>query len=137
MKLYSAYEAAMDSSSLSNTLKNIESWSHNWQLLINPEKSLLLQFGSSKHDRPLYFICDKLIAPSDLVRDLGITYDSNLCFPDYINEIVGIAYQRVNLLFRSFVSQKRHAIHVAMQFMAPFNSWQSKRIQTGVEELPP
>ena len=47
MKLYSAYEAATDSSSLSNSLKNIESWSHKWQLLINPEKSLLLQFGST------------------------------------------------------------------------------------------
>ena len=105
MKLYSAYEAAMVSSSLSNTLKNIESWSHKWQLLINPEKSLLMQFGSSKHDRPMYFICDKLIAPSDRIRDLGITYDSKLCFHDYINEIVGRAYQRVNLLFRSFVSQ--------------------------------
>ena len=75
----------------------------NW--LINPEKSLLMQFGSSKHDRPMYFICDKLIAPSDFIRDLGITYDSKLCFHDYINEIVGRAYQRVNLLFRSFVSQ--------------------------------
>ena len=105
MKLYSAYEAATDSSSLSNTLKNIESWSHKWQLPINPEKSLLMQVGSSKHDRPKYFICDKLIAPSDLIRDLGITYDSKLCFHDYINEIVGRAYQRVNLLFRSFVSQ--------------------------------
>ena len=64
-----------------------------------------MQVGSSKHDRPKYFICDKLIAPSDLIRDLGITYDSKLCFHDYINEIVGRAYQRVNLLFRSFVSQ--------------------------------
>ena len=91
---------------MSNTLKNIESWSHIWQLLIiNPEKSLLMQFGSSKHDRPVYFICDKLIAQSDLIWDLGITYASKLCFHDYINEIVGRAYKRVNLLFRSFVSQ--------------------------------
>ena len=66
---------------------------------------MLLQFGSSKHDWPMYFIWDKFIAPSDLIRDLGITYDSKLCFHDYINEIVGRAYQRVNLLFRSFVSR--------------------------------
>ena len=46
-----------------------------------------------------------MIAPSDLIRDLGITYDSKLCFHDYINEIVGRAYQRIDLLFRSFVSQ--------------------------------
>ena len=62
-----------------------------------------MQFGSSEHDRPMYFICDKLIAPSDLIHDLGITYDSKLCFHDYINEIVGRAYQWVNLLFLSFI----------------------------------
>ena len=64
MKLYSAYEAATDSSSLFNSL---ESWSHKWQLLINPEKSLLMQFGSSKDDRPMYFICDKLTSFGTLV----------------------------------------------------------------------
>ena len=37
-------------------------------------------------------------------RDLGITYDSKLCFYNYIDDIVKRAFQRVNLLFRSFVS---------------------------------
>ena len=49
-----------------------------WQPLINAEKNLLMHFGSGKHDRPMYFICDKLFAPSDLIR-VGITYDSKLC----------------------------------------------------------
>ena len=37
-------------------------------------------------------------------RDLGILYNSKLCFHGYIDEIVSKAYQRINLLFRSFVS---------------------------------
>ena len=38
------------------------------------------------------------------MRDLGILYDSKLCFNEYIAEIVARAFQRVNLLFRSFIS---------------------------------
>ena len=34
----------------------------------------------------------------------GFTYDSKLCFYNYIDDIVKRAFQRVNLLFRSFVS---------------------------------
>ena len=66
---------------------------------------MLLQFGKSKNGRPMYFICDKLITQSDLIRAFGITYDSKLFFHDYINEIVGRVYHRVNTLFRSFLFQ--------------------------------
>ena len=42
--------------------------------------------------------------PSVLIRDLGITYDCNLRFNDYIEGIVKKAFMRTNLLFRAFVS---------------------------------
>ena len=38
----------------------------------------------------------------NLIRDLGISYDCKLHFDDYIDNIVFKAYQRVNLIFRSF-----------------------------------
>ena len=38
------------------------------------------------------------------VIDLGISYNSKLGFQDYIDEIVSKAFQRINLLFRSFIS---------------------------------
>ena len=87
-----------------NTVSNIEAWSTTWQLRINPDKSTLLQFGRASYDRHQYVICNKPIIPSNRVRDLGILYDSKLCFYDYIDEIVTRAFQRVNLLFRAFIS---------------------------------
>ena len=45
-----------------------------------------------------------IIKPSVLIRDLGITYDCNLRFNDYIDGIVKKAFMRTNLLFRAFVS---------------------------------
>ena len=56
------------------------------------------------HDRHQYAICDKIIEPSNIVRDLGILYNSKLCFNDYIEDIVTKAFQRENLLFWSFIS---------------------------------
>jgi hypothetical protein len=104
LKLYSSYESTCVYSSLSITLQNIENWSTKWQLAINPEKTLLLQVGNSKHNRHNYLICNKFISPSISIRDLGITYNSKLNFLDYIDEIVNKAFQRTNLLFRSFIS---------------------------------
>ena len=104
LKLYSSYNVNSDNSSLSNSLRNIEIWSNQWQLLINPDKCMLLHVGKRLPTRREYFICNKLIPPSDVIRDLGITYNSKLSFHDYIDEIVSKAFQRINLLFRSFIS---------------------------------
>jgi len=104
LKLYCAYDSINDVCSLSNTIRNIELWSAKWQLRINPDKSSLIQVGNVYCQRFQYTICDTTVNPSLCVRDLGITYDSKLCFYNYIDDIVKRAFQRVNLLFRSFVS---------------------------------
>ena len=104
LKLYCDYNLLHENSSLVITLNNIESWSSKLQLRINPDKSSVMQVGKALHDRHLYVICGKIIEPSNIVRDLGILYNSKLCFNDYIEDIVTKAFQRVNLLFRSFIS---------------------------------
>ena len=106
LKLYFSYESTCVYASLSITLHDIENWSSIWQLGINPDKSLLLRVGNNKHDEHNYLICNKSIAPSVSIRDLGITYNNynfKLNFHEYIDEIVSKAFQRTNLLFRSFI----------------------------------
>ena len=49
-----------------------------------------------------YSVCSKIINPSVLIRDLGITCDCNLRFNDYIDGIVKRAFMRTNLIFRAF-----------------------------------
>ena len=65
---------------------------------------MLLHVGKRLQTRREYFICNKLIPPSGVIRDLGITYNSKVGFHDYIDEIVSKAFQRINLIFRSFIS---------------------------------
>ena len=104
LKIYCSYDSIHDNSSLVHTMRNIERWSSLWQLRINPEKSILLQVGSAPSGRSQYVIRNQIIQPSIHVRDLGLLYDSKLCFKEYIAEIVARAFQRVNLL-RSFISR--------------------------------
>ena len=104
LKIYCSYDSVHDNSSIVHTVRNIERWSSLWQLRINPEKSILLQVGSVPPGHSQYVICNQIIQPSIHVRDLGLSYDSKLCFKEYIAEIVARAFQRVNLLLRSFIS---------------------------------
>ena len=71
---------------------------------INPDKSLVMHVGSKLPARYNYSVCSKIIKPSVLIRDLGVTYDCNLRFDDYIDGIVKKAFMRTNLLSRAFVS---------------------------------
>ena len=104
LKLYSSYIATDGTSPMYKTIKNIEIWANKWQLSINPDKSLVMHVGSRLPARYNYSVCSKIIKPSVLIRDLGITYDCNLRFNDYIDGIVKKAFMRTNLLFRAFVS---------------------------------
>ena len=104
LKIYCSYDSIHDNSSIVHTIRNIERWSTLWQLRINPEKSILLQVGSVPPGQSQYVICNQIIQPSIHVRDLGLLYDSKLCFNEYVAEIVARAFQRVNLLLRSFIS---------------------------------
>ena len=110
LKLYSSYVATDDSSPMSKTIKNIEIWANQWQLSINPDKSLVMHVGSKLPARYNYSVCSVIIKPSVLIRDLGITYDCNLRFTDYIDGIVKKAFMRTNLLFRAFVSGNVHIL---------------------------
>ena len=61
----------------------------------------------------LYSIDNVSLSSENVIRDLGINYDSNLCFSSYIDKIVSKAYQRVNLIFRTFFSRDHKILTLA------------------------
>ena len=52
-----------------------------------------------------YDIIDVRIPEVQSVKYLGLIYDADLKFDDYISNITGRAYQRIGLIFRGFVSR--------------------------------
>ena len=99
LKLYS--EVKTCTNSITSSLLRIEDWSRVWQLKINCSKCAVIHLGNSN---PLVqYSIDKVNLPNvKSIRDLGVVYSDKLDFNEHISNIVIIAYQRVNLIFRGF-----------------------------------
>ena len=104
LKLYSSVVLESDADALQAVLNNVVTWSRVWQLSINSKKSCMMHAGRHNPNYA-YFLDSDYITPNNLVRDLGIVYDSNLCFKNFVNSVVSRAYQRINLIFRAFCSR--------------------------------
>jgi hypothetical protein len=57
------------------------------------------------NERLKYYLNQSELAVCEKVRDLGVIYSNKLCFDEYIDSIVSRAYQRIYLIFRSFVTK--------------------------------
>ena len=62
---------------------------------------------SPKNDDTIYFMNNEPTPVVDLSKDLGINICSNLKSSSHVTEIGRKANQRINLIFRSFVSRNR------------------------------
>ena len=88
--------------SLADGLIRLEEWSVKWQLGINESKCSVMHLGNGASNTP-YRINQIQLPSVDKVCDLGVTYDNKLSFGDHIGNVVSKAYQRIYLIFRSFV----------------------------------
>ncbi len=90
--------------SLQITLDNLCDWSLKWQLPINVDKSFFVTIsrGNTCNSIQSYRVLGSLLTRRFSVDDLGIAYDCNLCFDNYVNSIASRAKAKVGLLFRSF-----------------------------------
>ena len=103
VKLYSVIDIG-SSATLEPGLACLASWSNIWQLGINSGNCSILHIGKNNQNIQ-YSIAGFDVPNVSDVRDLGVTYDGQLKFEEYINSIVGRACQRIYLLFRGFVSR--------------------------------
>ena len=112
VKLYTSFNHHSGPDSLLASLAKVQQWAIDWQLKLNPLKCSVLHLGS-RNPKNKYVIDDKIRKSPDFVRDLGIAYDCKLSFNVYIDSIVSKAYQRVNLIFRSFYSRDPKILKLA------------------------
>ena len=103
MKLFSKIEYS-SKNPITLTLQNIQEWANKWQMKINPIKSSTMKLGRFKTN-VTYSINNVDIPEVQSVKDLGLAYDANMRFDDYINNITRRAYQRTGLIFRGFISR--------------------------------
>jgi len=75
-----------------------------WQLKVNINKCNVLRVSKSCVLGDYSFNCD-VLPRAEKVADLGIVFNKNLAFSDYINECTSKAFSRSFLIFEGFSSR--------------------------------
>ena len=97
--------SSTNTTTLQQTLNVIEKWSKLWQLKIQPTKSEHIIFNPPRHNsasNPTYYLENKPIPKTNVVRDLGIFITNDLKWETQINKIYSKAIVLVYTILRSF-----------------------------------
>jgi len=107
VKLYAEVFTDVDAEHFSHALSCISEWANMWNLQVSCPKCCILQLN------PRY-ACSSIahltingvpLPAHDNVRDLGVIVNESLTPSTHIAKINATAHQRVNLIFRAFVSR--------------------------------
>jgi hypothetical protein len=112
LKIYKAISTDEDMINLQMALDSLVDWASTWQLEISIHKCCSLDIGN--HNKINSYIENDLnglyISASDVVRDLGVSFDSFLSFSPHILSIVSSAKVTIYRLFRTFVTRNINAL---------------------------
>ena len=89
--------------SLETTLSNLAAWGQQWRIQFEPTKSqrLILCNARKRPDFPPATFAGEIIADSDHLKLLGVTFDSKLGFQRHIHAVAVKASQRLGFLRRA------------------------------------
>lgn len=106
-KIYMIFAPSADTDPTPNlkvALDRLYAWINTWQLRLAVEKCGVLHIGSN-NPKKNYYIGGSQIAKCRTYRDLGIIMDDKLKFHQQVNTICTKAYQRINLILRTFITK--------------------------------
>ena len=113
VKLYAEISTDVDVADLpvSHALSCIAEWADMWQLLISVTKCCAIQLNPKYVYSPVKQLAfnGTHLPTHQSVRDLGIMVNESLTPSSHIAKIAATAHQRVNLIFRTFVSRDVNA----------------------------
>ena len=107
VKLYADDMTDVDVEHFNHDLSCISEWANMWQLQISIAKCCVLQLNPryASSTTTHFAINGTPLTDHDSVRDLGVIVNESLTPCTHIAKITATAHQRVNLIFRAFVSR--------------------------------
>lgn len=102
LKLIYGIEQPTDCESLQDDVDRIFQWSVENKLLFNPAKCCVTTFSRSKlpiHAR--YMLGTEPVTRVDSVKDLGVTFDTQLTFHEHIKALAVNCYKRLGFVIRN------------------------------------
>ena len=109
-KIYFKANDAFDFATLQSDIDNIMRWCSEWQLDVAAHKCNIMHIGPRGAGVHTYGMGDSEISTVSEIKDLGVTIDSDLRFSHHITNITTQAFQRINLIFRSFISRDKKTL---------------------------
>ena len=129
---------------MNKDLLSIRNWCFDNQLLLNPDKTKLVIFGSRQMTAKVsdfrLFLLGKELEPVKAARDLGVTLDSNLTYNEHIVSTVSSCMSRLGQINRVKHIFNKHALIIiinALVFSKLFycSSVWSNTTQTNLDKL--
>lgn len=133
-KLYQIIRNMDDRNQLQDRIDKLEAWSDLNGLTLNPSKTFHVSYGK-RMIHTIYFLKNMIIAEKDVVRDLGVLFDSGLTFKKHIeyvskkiNQMIGAARRMVTELKQPMLIRRIYSVYI--QPLADYCSvvWNQNRI---------
>ena len=101
-KLYKQIFTDFDRDSLQHDLDKLKAWADIWLIKLNISKCKKVSFGRHINNSGHYSIDNVELENLDSIKDLGVTFDSQLSFVIHINEKINKAYSILGIIRRNF-----------------------------------
>ena len=102
-KLFNHIKSTKDVINLQTDLEHLDRWIKDWSLTLNIKKCNVVSYGRKANiTHNDYFIGSDKIERTNLIKDLGVTFDPQLKFSTHIKEKVNKAYARLGIIKRNF-----------------------------------
>ena len=102
---------------ISFNIEKLINWSEKWLIKLNINKCKLVSYGRRvDHDFP-YYIKGIEIEELDSIKDLGVTFNTNLKFDQDINEKVDKAYSFLGIIKRNFACLSTEAFMALYKYL--------------------
>lgn len=101
-KLFNIIRDDEDKNILQEMLNKLKYWCDDNSVVLNIDKCVTMRIGSKNENIFDYHINNNILKKVDMFKDLGVSYDDNLKFDTYINEMVNKCFSNLGLIGAHF-----------------------------------
>jgi len=87
---------------LQKGLNTYQEWSDRWLLRLNINKCKIAFYGRDVNYEYKYYLSSTALESVDVIKDLGVVFDSELSFVSHCKEKLNKAYSMLDLIKRNF-----------------------------------
>jgi hypothetical protein len=108
-KIFKHIKTEYDHKALQAGLNELQKWSDKWFLKLNVDKCKTVFYGRNIKTEYTYSLNNEELERLDSIKDLGVTFDSDLSFTQHIAEKINKANSCLGIIKRNFIYLDKEA----------------------------